>query len=167
MATQSSGMRGFGSAAAACLALAAAGSSAVRGARRRRHTELIQQQRLHFDLLCKAMDDPGLAAVLDTYDEEIPSEVQRQYLFANALYTNALLAHRVGIVSRKEMFGYLRGIFQNQICRDYWLATEHHRATLDATSDEAEIGRMVDSLLRDLDESEDGGWWIVGQPPDD
>lgn len=46
-----------------------------------------------WELLSKAIDDPTLAAVLITYEDEITVEKQRQFLFANAIYTNALHAY--------------------------------------------------------------------------
>ncbi|MFJ6570617.1 DUF6082 family protein [Streptomyces sp. NPDC091292] len=173
-------------AAAAVAGTAVAAATLVLSAQQRRHDELhsrltrmeessrstrdinlVNQQRLHWELLSKAMDDPSLAAVLDTYSEEIPPGKQRQFLFANALYTNAFLAYRLGIVDRDELFGHLRGIFQNPVVREYWTATRPHRATLEDASDEAQLGRMVDGLLHDLDEADTDEWWVVGELPPD
>ncbi|MHB9854161.1 DUF6082 family protein [Streptomyces krungchingensis] len=123
------------------------------------------QQRLHWELLSKAMDDPELAEVLDTYDEPFSTKKQRQFLFANALYTNALCYYRIGNISREEFFGFVRGILQNRIFREYWYATRPHRATLIDSSEEAELGRMVDDLLRQLEETDIDEWWVVGEPP--
>ncbi len=130
-----------------------------------RHADLSHQQQLLIELLSKAMDDPDLAAVLDTYETDVPPRTQRQFLFANALYTNALHAYRLGIVSLEELHGYLRITCQNAIFRQYWEATRHHRASLDDSSDEARTGRMVDQLIRDLDDAEE--WWVAGELPRD
>ncbi|MFD6416552.1 DUF6082 family protein [Streptomyces sp. NPDC060194] len=136
-------------------------------ARRHRETNLIQYQRLHLDLLFKAIDDPDLVAVMDTYGGAVPADTQRQYLMANALYTNMLLAYRVGSVTRKELFGHMRLFFQNSVCREFWLATAPQRASLDPDSEEYSIGRMMDQLLQDLDEASDNeDWWVVGTPPE-
>lgn len=164
MATQSNGMSGLSAAALAGLALAA-GAVAGLAAQQRRHSALTEQHRLHFDLLCKAMDDPALAAVLDTYETTVPPETQRQYLFANALYTNALYFHRIGAMSRPELYGHLRVICQNQIVREYLKATRHHRASLDDSSAEATLGQMVDQLVTDLEDADTDEWWVVGEPP--
>ncbi|MFF7148531.1 DUF6082 family protein [Streptomyces griseoaurantiacus] len=153
--------------------LAAAGRTVTeRYGRKRRRAALVEQHRLHFDLLCKAMDDPALAAVLDTYDDEIPAERQRQYLFANALYVNALYFHRIGALSLAELYGHVRMMCRNAVFREYWQATRRHRDSLPAWSEEARIGRMMDALVRDMDalvtEQEDGEheeWWVVGEPP--
>ncbi|BAC70136.1 hypothetical protein AQJ43_32485 [Streptomyces avermitilis] len=171
MATQNSGMRRLGSATRARLAVAV---SAVveRSTRQRRRAVLTEQHRLHFDLLCKAMDDPALAAVLDTYEREIPPETQRQYLFANALYVNALYFHRIGALNLVELHGHLRVICRNRIFREYWTATQHHRESLPDSSEEAALGRMTEGLVQELnnlaDDTDDGDleeWWVVGQPP--
>ncbi|MGW7081902.1 DUF6082 family protein [Streptomyces sp. NPDC054871] len=135
------------------------------GARERKHAALTEHHRLHFDLLCKAMGDSALSAVLDTYAEDVPPERQRQYLFANALYINALHAHRIGAMSRKELRGHLRVMCQNPIFCEYWEATRHHRASLPASSEEAELGRMMDRLARELREADTDEWWVVGEPP--
>ncbi|MFC7302704.1 DUF6082 family protein [Streptomyces monticola] len=178
MATQKYGTRRLGSAAFAC----ATGALALLAARERRYTELrlrveqlehtdhchrhadlTNQHRLQFDLLTTAMNDPDLAAVISTVEAE--PTTRRQYLFANALYTNALHAFRIGIVSLEELYGHLRVICQNPVFREYWEATRHQRASLKEASDEAKVGRMVDGLIRDLDESDGDEWWVVGEPP--
>lgn len=128
-----------------------------------RPTELAQQQRLQFYLLSKAMDDPDLAAVLSTV--EAPPTTRRQYLFANAMYTNALLAYRVGVVNWEELHGHLRVICRNPVFREYWQATRHHRASLEDSSDEARVGLMMDGLIRDLEDPDTEEWWVVGEPP--
>lgn len=92
---------------------------------------------------------------------------RRQYLFANALYTNLLFYYRIGNISRDEFFGFVRGLVQNPVVREYWNATQGQRATLAEGSDEAELGRMVDELLRQLEEADGDEWWVVGDPPSD
>lgn len=180
MATQKSGTRCLGP--TAVRALVCAGVLALLAARERRHTalrlrleqleraghrdrhaDLTNQHRLQFDLLTTAMSDPDLAAVISTVDA--PPTVRRQYLFANALYINALHAFRIGNVSLDELYGHLRVICQNTVFRDYWDATRHQRASLKDESDEARIGRMVDALIHDLEESDSDEWWVVGDPP--
>jgi hypothetical protein len=166
MATQISGVRRVVSAAQARLATVA-GSITAAGVRYLRRGALTEQHRLHFDLLCKAMDDPALAAVLDTYETEIPLEKQRQFLFANALYVNALHFYRIGVLSRAELYGHLRIICQNQIFRDYWEATRHHRKSLPEVSEEAALGRMTDDLIQEILDADTDEWWVVGNLPDD
>ncbi|MFB7334225.1 DUF6082 family protein [Streptomyces adustus] len=130
------------------------------------HVNLANQQRLHWELLSKAMEDPTLAAVLDTHGGTITPEKHRQFLFANAVYTNALLAYRIGNVDRAELFGHLRGTVQNPIFREYWEATRAARASLEQNSVEAQVGRMLDGLIHDLDDADTDEWWVVGEPPE-
>ncbi|MCX4987953.1 MULTISPECIES: DUF6082 family protein [unclassified Streptomyces] len=163
MATQNSAIRRLGSVARAGLGVAAHAVT-DRRSRQRRRAVLTEQHRLHFDLLCKAMDDPTLAAVLNTYETEIDPEKQRQYLFANALYVNALYFHRIGALTRAELHGHLRIICQNRIFREYWVATEHHRQSLPDSSDEAQLGRMMDTLIQDQTDADADEWWVVGEP---
>ncbi|GAA2495369.1 DUF6082 family protein [Streptomyces longisporus] len=185
MATQKRGVRGLSAIAAAGMGLVtgtlvtlAAQRQALASLRMRlehleqaaqaqRDANLAHQQRLHWELLSKAMDDHELAEVLDTYEETVSAKKQRQFLFANALYTNALCYYRIGNISRDEFFGFARGILQNPIFREYWYATRPHRATLIDTSEEAELGQMVDDLLRQLEEADGEEWWVVGEPPID
>ncbi|AZM55974.1 hypothetical protein DMA15_28095 [Streptomyces sp. WAC 01529] len=181
MTTRNFRVRGVGSAAVAGLVFAT-GALAVLTAQQRRHDALYRkaeeersrhhrhmvlaaQQRLQFDMLTTAMGDPDLAAVLDTYETPLDARTQRQYLFANAMYTNVLLAWRVGNLGWDELHGHLRLICQNAIFRNYWAATRGHRASLLDSSDEARLGRMVDKLIRDLEAAGTDEWWVVGEPP--
>ncbi|WAZ24586.1 DUF6082 family protein [Streptomyces cinnabarinus] len=165
MATQTSGMRSLGALVKARVTAVTRFISTT-GSHHRKRAALIEQHRLHFDLLCKAMDDPALAAVLDTYEADIPLDKQRQYLFANALYVNALFFHRIGAVTLAELHGHLRVMCQNPVFREYWEATRHHRKSLPDTSEEFALGRMMDDLVQELAESDSDEWWVVGDPPD-
>ncbi|KFF97642.1 DUF6082 family protein [Streptomyces europaeiscabiei] len=179
MATQKFGPRGWSAAAMAGLAFTAGAVTALVAQQRRleelwlrvanverneRQAMLTEQQRLQFYLLHQAMEDPDLAAVYSNVQVASPTQ-RRQYLFANAMYTNALLAYRVGIVNWEELHGHLRMICRNAIFRDYWEAHRPHRASLKSDSDEARVGQMVDGLIQDLDEADTEEWWVVGEPP--
>ncbi|WP_307835167.1 DUF6082 family protein [Streptomyces adelaidensis] len=128
-------------------------------------TSLTAYQQHNFDLVMRAASDPTLLPVLNAYEEELSEERQRQYLFANLLYTHVLQGYRVGVFSRAELYGHLRGIFQSALMRDYWAATRHHRSSLKEGSEESEIGKMVDALIHDLEEASTDEWWVVGEPP--
>jgi hypothetical protein len=182
MATQNFRMRGLSSAAAVAIGVTAgvlvtlaAQRHALESLRirlehleRSAHTQqdanLATQQRQHWELLSKAIDDPELAEVLDLYEASVSPKQRRQYLFANALYTNLLFYYRIGNLSRDEFFKHVRGIFQNPVVREYWYATQQQRASL-ADTDEAELGLLVDDLLRQLEEADTEEWWVVGEPP--
>ncbi|MEV6944591.1 DUF6082 family protein [Streptomyces sp. NPDC051172] len=183
MATRKFGLRGLRAVASAGVGLAAGAAFTLatqrpalhalrtriehleQAAHTQRQTNFAHQQRLHWELLSKAMDDPDLAEVLDAYNGTVPPRKQRQFLFANALYTNALCYYRMGNMTREEFFGFARSMLQNPIFREYWYATRPHRATLVGTSEEAKLGRMVDELLVQLEETDIDEWWVVGEPP--
>ena len=172
MVTQNFGIRGLSSAAAAGLAFAAGALALLTAQQRKYHEQRlrVEQQRMHFHLLSRAMDDPDLAAVMSTVDLSTePAEnrpaLRRQYLFANAWYTNTLQLYRTGNVNSQELHGHLRVICQSGIFRDYWEATRHHRESLPYSSQEARVGRLVDGLIRDLEEASTDEWWVVGEPP--
>ncbi|MGI5429106.1 DUF6082 family protein [Streptomyces sp. CA-179760] len=182
MATRNIGIQGLRSAAAAGLGMVAGALVAMaaqkqamdtlherldqleRHARTQQRSNLARQQRQHWELLSKAIDDPELAEVLDIFERPVTPERRRQYLFANALYTNLLCYYRIGNMGRDEFFKHVRGIFQNPIVREYWYATQQQRASLTGT-EEAELGRLVDDLLLQLDEADTDEWWVVGEPP--
>ncbi|MGW6055915.1 DUF6082 family protein [Streptomyces sp. NPDC055189] len=130
----------------------------------RRRTMMAEQHELQLYLLRKAIDDPDLAAVFSIAEADSPAQ-QRQFLFANALYTNALLAYRIGVVNWEELHGHVRVMCANPIFRQYWRATRHQRASLKDSSDEARMGRMTDTLVREIEESESEEWWVIGEPP--
>ncbi|MFF5481817.1 DUF6082 family protein [Streptomyces sp. NPDC012935] len=132
-----------------------------------RRKALAHQQRMHWELLARAIDDPSLAAVIDTYDKSIPAERRRQFFYANAWYVHLYHLYRAGILDREELYEYLREFFQSPVFREYWRASRAQRATLNESSEEAKIGRMVDGLVRDLDEADTDEWWVVGEPPSD
>ncbi|GAA2564267.1 MULTISPECIES: DUF6082 family protein [Streptomyces] len=183
MVTRKSVTGRFGSAAAGMLVATAGVSLAARQRRldkirleeRRteleqlaiRHKSLQHQQRMHWELLTRAMDDPSLAEVIDTYDKSIPAERRRQFLYANAWYTYLYHTHRAGLLDRDELFRHLREFFQSPVFREYWEASAPMRASLSETSEEAQVGQMVDGLVRDLDEADTDEWWVVGNPPVD
>ncbi|WP_244204190.1 DUF6082 family protein [Streptomyces africanus] len=121
-----------------------------------------QEQRLHWEMLSKAIDGPELAEVLDA----VSPRKQRQFLFAHALYTNTLAYHRMGNMSREEFFGFARSMLRNPVFREYWNASRPHRATLVGSSEEAELGCVVDDLLEQLEEADTDEWWVVGEAPD-
>ncbi|NUP37941.1 MAG: hypothetical protein HOY76_13210 [Streptomyces sp.] len=177
MATQNFGTRGLGAAAAAGAAFAVGALTVVAAYQRwypdphsrtkhldARRARLVDHQRLQLRLLDKAMDDPQLAAVLSTVETDSPAQ-RRQYLFANALYANAVFGYRIGIADLEELRGHLRVLVRNAVFRAYWEATRPHRASLQNDSEEGRVGMMVDTLIRDLDEADTDEWWVVGEPP--
>ncbi|MFI9154200.1 DUF6082 family protein [Streptomyces sp. NPDC053367] len=132
-----------------------------------RRRAFAHQQRMHWELLSRAIDDPSLAAVIDTYDRSIPAEKRRQFYYANAWYTYLFHQYRAEVLDRHELYTVLREFFQSPLFREYWEASRAQRATLKQSSEEATIGRMVDGLVQELDEADTDEWWVVGHPPAD
>jgi hypothetical protein len=118
-------------------------------------------------LLTRAIDDPSLAEVIDTYDKSIPAERRRQFFYANAWYVNLYHVHRAGLLDQEGLQGRLREFFQSPVFREYWEATRNMRAALDQNSDEARLGLVVDALAKDFEDTDTDEWWVVGTPPHD
>lgn len=123
--------------------------------------------RMRLELLMKAIDDPELAATLDTYDAPVSAARLRQYLFSDALYIQLLLAYQTGTLNREELYGKARLLLQNVIFREYWHASRHQRASLPSDSEESEIGRMIDDLVQALADADIEEWWVVGSLPEE
>ncbi|MFE4775989.1 DUF6082 family protein [Streptomyces sp. NPDC056713] len=119
------------------------------------------QQRKNWALLVKAIDDPSLAAVINTYDPEIPPAKVRQFFFANAWYVNLFHLDQAGVIDQKDLYGRLRDLFQSPVFREYWRASRPNRATLIYSSDEARLGRLADRLLEELEEANTEEWWVA------
>ncbi|MFB8271582.1 MULTISPECIES: DUF6082 family protein [unclassified Streptomyces] len=182
MATQSNGVRGIGSALLTAAALMGAALALTAQRRRleeahlrikqleqeelaRQQSARAQQQRVHWELSLKAIDDPSLAAVINTYDSEIPPGKVRQFFFANAWYVNLFHLDQAGVIGQEDLYGRLRDLFQSPVFREYWRASRNNRATLRYSSDEARLGRLADRLLEELEEADTEEWWVVGDPP--
>jgi hypothetical protein len=125
-----------------------------------RRKSLAHQQLMHWELLMRAIDDPSLADVIDTYDKSIPAERRRQFFYANAWYVNLYHIHRAGLIGDEEFSGHLREFLQNPIFREYWEASKRPRAALNG-AEEARLGRLVDDLVKELDEADTDEWWVV------
>lgn len=129
---------------------------------------LVSQQswQRHWELLRRAIDDPELAAVLEIGDGQVSSARQRQYLFADAYFTQILLRYREGDLSMNELVGHLRGMFEKPIMREYWYITHEQRARL-GDAEDGRVYALADSLLQQLEDAETDEWWVIGDPPGD
>ncbi|MER7198240.1 DUF6082 family protein [Streptomyces sp. CB01635] len=181
MATQSNGIWALSAAALAGFALGGATSAFAKQQRRREEARLrteqlerdevaergrarAHQQRMHWALLVKAIDDPSLAVVINTYGADVPLEKLRQYFYANAWYVNLFHLEQSGLVDQEQVYGHLRDFFQSPVFREYWEATRNHRIALKHSSDEARLGRLADRLYEELEEADTDEWWVVGDP---
>ncbi|WP_327396205.1 DUF6082 family protein [Streptomyces phaeochromogenes] len=143
------------------------GLEALAKEKQRRDT-LTEYRRDHQRLIGRATEDPWLLPVLDAYEGDLHPDTQRRHLFANDLYQHVYQGYQLGVLSLADLHGHLRYIFQSRAMREYWEATRHHRASLVADSEEAELGRIVDALVAALDDAEADGddWWVVGDAPE-
>ncbi|WP_158013145.1 DUF6082 family protein [Streptomyces sp. Root369] len=126
--------------------------------------ERTAQQR-HYALLRQALDDPEMGAFVDSQSDSISPQTRRQYLFANAMYANAVLAWRAGAMDRDEVLRFLRSLARNPVFRSYWVASAEHRVNLPEDSHGAEAARMVEELLQEFNQPSDDEWWVVGEVP--
>ncbi len=143
------------------------GPETKRAAKERHRLARAHQQRMHWELLSKAIDDPDLAVVIDTYAADVSPEKRRQLLYANLWYINAFHLHEAGLLNPRELFGHLRDLFQSAYIREYWESTRHHRAALEPSSAEAEMGRIAEALYQELEDADTDQWWVVGEPPEE
>ncbi|MEW1927516.1 DUF6082 family protein [Streptomyces sp. NPDC088360] len=127
---------------------------------------LVAVHDMRLGLLREALGDPELAATLDVFESEVTPAQLRQFLFVEAVYRTYVLEWRVGSMTLHELYGNVRILLLNPIFRQYWEATRNHRASLDPDSAEAQIGRIADTLVQELDEADTHEWWVVGQAPD-
>ncbi|MEV6651520.1 DUF6082 family protein [Streptomyces sp. NPDC051219] len=110
-------------------------------------SDLTDQHRLQNEMLYKAIEHPHLAAVLNTFDEDVPLTTQQQYLYCNVVYNNVLHAYRTGYVNLEEAKVHLRVICRSPVFRDFWKATRSHRSGLRYESEEAALGRAADRIV--------------------
>ncbi|MGW3291046.1 DUF6082 family protein, partial [Streptomyces sp. NPDC001002] len=114
------------------------------------------------DLLREALHDPSLIDVIWIYDEVVPMERKRQYLFAELNYYVAILNYRQGALSAEGLQRYLFVLARNAIFRQYWELSRRHREYL--ANGEAELIRQTDLLIQESDELDVDEWWVIGSP---
>jgi len=131
-----------------------------------RNQTLLAAGQQHLDLLRQAIDDPTLTEIVATYSPN-PTDILRRYLFCQALYEQEVLTYRVGVTTREELYGRMRVLLQSPYFREWWEASQYHRASQSENSEEANIGYMVDDLKRQLEETDTDEWWVAGNMPDD
>jgi hypothetical protein len=107
-------------------------------------------RRLHMQLLKMSIDDPELAEVWPEYAPGLSAKQNRQYLYANLMYSHFMLVHKLGMASDREMLGHLRYIIGTPIFRDYWEAARHMRAEMDSGTHEDQFAALVDEALTQI-----------------
>lgn len=125
---------------------------------------LIQHHRLVVEQLDREIDDASLAAASSTLTG-LSEQRRRQMIFANRSYGTVLLGHQVGRLTWEELIGHLRVLCRNPLFAEYWERTAEHRRSLPAESLERRVGKVVDTILEELEDDPDE-WWVVGPAPD-
>ncbi|WP_143676292.1 DUF6082 family protein [Streptomyces sp. TLI_146] len=85
---------------------------------------------------------------------------RRQYLFANALYTNLLISYRIGNRTKEESSSTSAAASGSS-----GAPRSSSGRALQTPTDEAELGKLVDDLLQQLEDADTDEWWVVGEPP--
>ena len=113
-------------------------------------------QRLHIELVRMAMGDESLAEVWGEYRQDSPPERNRQYMYANLIFSHIFLNHQLGVVEDANIKGYIRIVAANPIFREYWAASAPNRALLNEASAERLFGQMIDEVLDEQPDPPDG-----------
>lgn len=111
---------------------------------------------LHMQLIKMAIDDPALAEVWGEYRENVSAERNRQYLYANLIFSHLFLNHQLNVIGEPEIMGYLRIVARSAIFREYWEAGAESRGRLAESSAEHEFGSLVDQAMTEPPEPPDG-----------
>ncbi|MFC1414197.1 DUF6082 family protein [Streptacidiphilus sp. N1-12] len=114
-----------------------------------------EMRKLHMDLIKMAIDDDSLAK-LWSYDDSIPAEQVRQYLYANLIFSHLLLNHELHVIDETNILGHIHGVARSPIFREYWVASASARALLNQESTEYKFGQLIDSILQQPPDPPDG-----------
>lgn len=114
----------------------------------------------------KAIDDPELAATVEAYDEPVSASRLRQYLFSEAFYLQ-LLAYRTGTLNWEGLHGRARLLLRTPSFANIGKPVATNAPACTTHPDESRVGRMIDSLARDMDEANTEEWWVMGSPPEE
>lgn len=121
------------------------------------HTELRRTAaanlgRLHLDLLKMSIEDPELADVWPPFEANLPADLNRQYLYANAIYQFQYRAMMDGEYTDEQIMANLRYLFTSPIMRGYWRAAEFGRSrTLPRGSAEFMFAQKIDEVCREFE----------------
>ncbi|MEU8231338.1 DUF6082 family protein [Actinoplanes sp. NPDC048967] len=107
---------------------------------------------LHQQLVKISMDDEELAAVWPAIDLALSPTVNRQFLYANLIYSFHFRALQSENYSEAAIIESLRYLFSSPIMRAYWHATAEARGQqLDPDSIELVFARRVDRICTEYE----------------
>jgi len=106
---------------------------------------------LHQGLVKMSIDDKDLAEVWPAFDPDLPSTINRQFLYANLIYSFQLTALQSENHTEASIIESMRYLFSNPIMRAYWHAAESAREQLDPESAEFAFSRRVDKICAEYE----------------
>jgi hypothetical protein len=106
---------------------------------------------LHQQLVNMSIEDEDLAAVWPAIDLDVPAHVNRQFRYANLIYSFQLRAMQSENYSEAAIMESLRYLFSSPVMRAYWHATESGRRQLDPEGSEFVFARRVDRICAEYE----------------
>jgi hypothetical protein len=116
-----------------------------------RRTAAANLGRLHLDLLKMSIADPDLAEVWPPFEQHLPADLNRKYLYANAIYQFQFRAMLDGEYTDEQIMASLRYLFTSPTMRGYWRAAAFARTTLPAGSAEYGFAQKIDEVCREFE----------------
>ena len=106
---------------------------------------------LHLEILKMSIEDPELAEVWPPYEPNLPADLNRKYLYANAIYQYQFRVMMEGGYSDEQINANLRYLFTSPLMRGYWRAAAFARTTLPAGTKEWAFAQQIDEVCREFD----------------
>ncbi|MBK3629806.1 hypothetical protein JHN59_34365 [Streptomyces sp. MBT49] len=78
----------------------------------------------HIKLLEMAINDPLLMDCWSGYGPNISDDRRKQYLYCNLIVSHQCMCYELGYYTDEEVISSLRGIFHNEVMRNFWQATQ-------------------------------------------
>jgi hypothetical protein len=106
---------------------------------------------LHLEILKMGVQDDDLATVWPAFEPGIPADLNRKYLYANAIYQFQFRAVQEGDYTEEQVLSALRYLFTSPLMRAYWHASRFARTSLTVDSDEFRFAQKVDDICREFE----------------
>jgi hypothetical protein len=105
----------------------------------------------HLEILKMSIEDPELAEVWPPFAPNLPADINRKYLYANAIYQFQLRVMTESEYSDEQITASLRYLFTSPHMRGYWRAAAFARTTLPAGSRELALTQQIDEICREFE----------------
>lgn len=106
---------------------------------------------LHLEILKMSIEDPELADVWPPFEPGLPPDLNRKYLYANAIYQFQFRVMMAGDYNDEQITASLRYLFTSPHMRGYWRAAAFARTTLPPGSQEWAFATRIDEVCREFD----------------